>query len=94
MRDLVFFAKKGDYDDYIKYDLMAEATSWGCPFYDSLIQFTLDRRAPIFYTISDPSEHFAFSGAYHFETRRERYPNKVRENLFLEMKIECEAVGL
>lgn len=32
MRDLVFFAKKGDYDDYIKYDLMAEATSWECRF--------------------------------------------------------------
>lgn len=82
MRDLLFFDRKADYDDHLRNGVLAEVASWECPFYDNLIQFVLDNRAPIFYRISDPSEHFAFSGAYHFETMRERYPNKVREALF------------
>src|SRR4051794_40458749 len=82
MRDLVFFDRKADYDNFLCNEVLAEVGTWDCPFYDNLIQFVLDQRAPIFYRISDPSEHFAFSGAYHFETRRERYPNKTREALF------------
>jgi hypothetical protein len=82
MRDLLFFDKKADYDDFMINNVLAEVKTWESPFYDNLIQFTLDSKSPIFYTISDPSEHFAFSGAYHFETRRERYPNKTREALF------------
>lgn len=81
MRDLVFFDKKTDYEDYL-FDEIFIPEITDCTFYANLIQFIVDNRSPIFYNISDPSEHFAFSGAYHFETRRERYPNKVRENLF------------
>ena len=51
-------------------------------FYSNLIDYTIENKAPIFYTISHPSEHFAFSGAYHFETQREKYPNLARRNLF------------
>lgn len=82
MRDLTFFDKKSDYEDYIWNEVFTEPWVRETPFYRNLVDFIVDYRAPVFYTISDPSEHFAFSGAYHFETRRERYPNKAREQLF------------
>lgn len=82
MRDLAFFDKQADYIDWMTNDVLAEVKGWDSPFYNNLIDFVLHTRTPIFYTISDPSEHFAFSGAYLFETRRERYPNKTREALF------------
>jgi hypothetical protein len=82
MRDLAFFERKDFYVDYLRSHVFTENWVWECPFYANLISWVVDHRAPIFYTVSDPSEHFAFSGAYHFETRRERYPNKTREILF------------
>lgn len=82
MRDLGFFNTKAEYEDYLWNDVFVEDWVRETPFYRNLVNFIIDHRSPIFYTISDPSEHFAFSGAYHFETRRERYPNKTREILF------------
>lgn len=80
MKDIEFFQTREEY----------EASIWDNflpifkenDFYRNLIQLVIDQYTPLFYRISDPSEHFAFSGAYHWETRRERYPNKARENLF------------
>lgn len=80
MRDLTFYPTYRGYRTAVR-----ERFEWSFlrhPFYNNLINYIINTRAPIFYTISDPSEHFAFSGAYHFETKRERYPNKFRENLF------------
>lgn len=82
MRDISFFDKKSDYEDWMFNEVFSVKEITNCDFYRNLIQFIIDHRSPIFYTVSHPSEHFAFSGAYHFETRRERYPNKVRECLF------------
>lgn len=83
MRDLAFFDKRSDYQDFIFHDIFGREPSISeHPFYRNLIQFVIDKRSPIFYHISHPSEHFAFSGAYHFETIRERYPNPAREALF------------
>lgn len=80
MQDLNFFHKRTDYLDFLHNDVFVEPE---LPrFYRNLIDWVADHRAPIFYKISHPSEHFAFSGAYHFETRRERYPNATRECLF------------
>lgn len=80
MRDLKFYETVDEYREAIwkKFDTIFKPGS----FYGNLIDYIIDTRAPIFYTISHPSEHFAFSGAYHFETERERYPNIFRRNLF------------
>jgi hypothetical protein len=80
MRDLNYYPTLEEYRESIRSEF--NPIFLDNKFYSNLIDFTVYERAPIFYTISDPSEHFAFSGAYHFETRRKRYPDKIRENLF------------
>lgn len=82
MRDLEFFPDYREYKDHIRTTVFTENWVWETPFYRNLVNFVLDHRAPIFYTVSDSAEHFAFSGAYYFETRRQRYPSRTRENLF------------
>jgi hypothetical protein len=82
MRNLEFFASKGDYEHHIWSTVFTEPWVRQTPFYRNLVQYIMDWRTPIFYTVSDSSEHFAFSGAYYFETRRTRYPNRTREQLF------------
>lgn len=82
MRDLTFFNKRSDYEDFMWNEIFTEPWVNNTPFYHQLVNWVMDHRAPIFYTISNPSEHFAFSGAYHFETKREKYPNRARECLF------------
>lgn len=80
MRDLTFYETVDEYRDTVRarFNPMFLENA----FYSNLIDLVVDTRAPIFYTISHPSEHFAFSGAYQFETERERYPNAFRRNLF------------
>lgn len=80
MRDLQFYDTLAKYQQsiYNRFDPMFLDN----PFYRNLIDYTIQYKAPIFYKISHPSEHFAFSGAYHFETEREKYPNIFRRNLF------------
>lgn len=82
MRDLEFFSDVRDYEAHIWSTVFTEQWVWDTPFYFNLVNFVMDNHAPIFYTVSDQAEHFAFSGAYYFETRRTRYPNKAREQLF------------
>lgn len=82
MRDLEFFETKAEYEDHIWSSVFTEPWVRECDFYRKLITFIIDHRAPIFYTVSDKDEHFAFSGAYYFETRRQRYPDRTREQLF------------
>ncbi len=80
MRDIEFYEKREDYEESIISNFLP--IIYENDFYRNLIHLTIDHYTPIFYRISHPSEHFGFSGAYHWETRRERYPNKARENLF------------
>lgn len=80
MRDLVFYPTVEEYREAVRGRF--DPLFLNNPFYSNLIDLVVDTRAPIFYTISHPSEHFAFSGAYHFETEREKYPNVFRRNLF------------
>ena len=82
MRDIEFFDNVADYESHIWESVFTESWVYDTPFYRNLVHFILDHRTPIFYTVSDSSEHFAFSGAYYFETRRTRYPSKTREQLF------------
>jgi hypothetical protein len=82
MRDLEFFERQADYENHIWETVFTEPWVHETPFYRNLVNFIIDHRTPIFYTVSDAAEHFAFSGAYYFETRRQRYPNKTREQLF------------
>lgn len=82
MRDLEFFDRHEDYLEYLWSEVFTEPWVWESHFYYNLVHFVADHYAPLFYTQTDRSEHFAFSGAYHFETRRLRYPNKSRECLF------------
>jgi hypothetical protein len=82
MRNLEFFTEVDDYEDHIWSTIFTEDWVYNTPFYQNLVHFVLDNHAPIFYTVSDAVEHFAFSGAYFFETRRVRYPSKTREQLF------------
>lgn len=82
MRDLEFFPTHAEYEDHIWQTVFTEPWVKATPFYRNLVNFIMDHRAPIFYTVSDASEHFAFSGAYYFETRRQRYPSRTREQLF------------
>lgn len=82
MRDLEFFEDVTDYEAHIWSTVFTEPWVWDTPFYFNLVHWIMDNHAPIFYTVSDQAEHFAFSGAYFFETRRTRYPNKTREQLF------------
>lgn len=82
MRDLEFFETAEEYEDHIWQTVFTEPWVQETPFYRNLVNYVLDSHAPIFYTVSDKAEHFAFSGAYYFETRRQRYPNKAREQLF------------
>jgi hypothetical protein len=82
MRDLEFFPTVQEYENHIWETVFTEDWVRNTPFYRNLVNFVMDHHAPIFYTVSDKAEHFAFSGAYFFETRRTRYPNKTREQLF------------
>jgi hypothetical protein len=82
MRDLEFFETKAEYEDHIWSSVFTQPWVRECEFYRKLVAFIIDHRAPIFYTVSDKDEHFAFSGAYYFETRRQRYPDATREQLF------------
>ena len=82
MRDLEFFERYQDYVGHLWADVFTEDWVYDTPFYRNLVHFVADNYSPIFYTSTDRSEHFAFSGAYHFETRRQRYPNRSRECLF------------
>lgn len=82
MRDLEFFPTFAEYEDHIWNTIFTEPWVKGTPFYRNLVNYVIDHHAPIFYTVSDKAEHFAFSGAYYFETRRTRYPSKTREQLF------------
>lgn len=82
MRDLEFFETKAEYEDHIWSSVFTEPWVRENGFYRKLVTFIIDHRAPIFYTVSDKDEHFAFSGAYYFETRRQRYPDRTREQLF------------
>lgn len=82
MRDLEFFKTKREYEDHIWNNVFTEPWVRDTPFYRNLVSYIIDMRTPIFYTVSDAAEHFAFSGAYYFETRRQRYPDSNREQLF------------
>lgn len=82
MRDLEFFEDVREYEAHIWDSVFTESWVQETPFYRNLVNFVMDNHAPIFYTVSDKREHFAFSGAYYFETRRQRYPNRAREQLF------------
>lgn len=82
MRNLEFFPTHAEYEDHIWNSVFTEPWVKDTPFYRNLVNYIIDHRAPIFYTVSDPAEHFAFSGAYYFETRRQRYPDSNREQLF------------
>jgi hypothetical protein len=82
MRDLEFFDEHEAYVDHLWTDVFTESWVFDSDFYRNLVLFVADHYAPIFYTQTDRSEHFAFSGAYHFETRRVQYPNRSRECLF------------
>lgn len=82
MRDLEFFPTFKEYEDHIWSSIFTEPWVRETPFYRNLVNYVIDHHAPIFYTVSDKAEHFAFSGAYFFETRRTRYPSRTREQLF------------
>lgn len=82
MRDLEFSTDQREYEARMWETVFTEPWVAGTPFYRNLVNYVMDHRSPIFYTVSDAAEHFAFSGAYYFETRRTRYPNKTREQLF------------
>lgn len=82
MREISFFERVEDYRDFLFEEIFREPLIREHPFYRNLIGFVADERSPLFYRISDPSEHFGFSGSYHFMTRRESYSSPAHESLF------------
>jgi hypothetical protein len=69
MKNMVFYPDFRDYKQSI-FDMFCDKDLINHPFYQNLALFVCDHRSPIYYDISDHDEHFAFSGAYHFMTRR------------------------
>jgi hypothetical protein len=82
MREVSFFERVDDYRDFLYEEIFREPLIRDHPFYRNLIGFVIDERSPFFYRISDPSEHFGFSGSFHFMTRREIYTTPAQETLF------------
>lgn len=82
MRDIAFFARREDYVEYLWAERLREPLIAGAPFYRRLVDWVVDHRSPLFYEISDRDEHFAFSGAYHFETGRDYGGDVTRQSIF------------
>lgn len=84
MKNLNFYPDFKDYKESI-FNMFQDKDLAEHPFYKNLILFICDNISPTYYDISDPDEHFAFSGAYHFMTRR-MYENKegskTRQSIF------------
>ncbi len=83
MQNLSFFARHDDYVAHLFEERFREPLIRDHPFYANLIRWVADHRSPIFFDISDPSEHFAFSGAYHFESVRAYDGDITRQSIFL-----------
>lgn len=85
MRNLVWTPDFNEYREKVLAEYFDEPLITTNAFYSNLIDYVLVNRSPIFYDISEPREHFSFSGAYHFQTIR-RYldqpGSKTRQALF------------
>lgn len=81
MRDIRFFPALDDYRKFVDEQIFVEPLIRDHPFYRNLIDFVLCERAPLFYEISQRSEHFGFSGTYHFQTMRD-YADGAYQTLF------------
>lgn len=82
MRDIAFFARRSDYVEYLWHERLRDPLVQSSPFYQRLVDWVVDHRAPLFYEISDRDEHFAFSGAYHFESARTYDGDLTRQTIF------------
>ncbi len=69
MQNITFYPDFEDYKQSI-FEMFQDKDLIDHPFYHNLALFVCDHRSPVYYDISDHDEHFAFSGAYHFMTRR------------------------
>ncbi len=81
MRDIRLFERFADYEAFVREEVFADPRIPAHPYYDRLIAFVLDHRAPLFYDVSHRGEHFGFSATHHFQTLRE-YPGPTHAALF------------
>lgn len=85
MKNLEYIPDFFDYRDDVLLKRFPDERIREHPFYKNLIDYVLLNRSPIFYDISEPREHFSFSGAYHFQTIRsydDVYNPETRRSIF------------
>ena len=84
MKQIQLFRQKRQYEDYVRSEILVDPELRDHPFYRRLVQFVLDAKAPLFYSMSDETEYRNFSSYYHFILDRRNYADEtVRTMYFL-----------
>ena len=82
MKNIQLFKRKEDYEEFVFSEIFKDERIRRHPFYQNLIQFVLDAKAPVFYEQTDASEYANFSAYYNWVLRRAGYTNQTMESMY------------
>jgi hypothetical protein len=82
MKHIQLFKRKEAYEDFVFNEIFKADRIKYHPFYQNLIQFVLDAKAPVFYEQTDASEYANFSAYYNWVLRRAGYANPTMESMY------------
>jgi hypothetical protein len=82
MKNIQLFKRKDAYEEFVFHEIFKEERIKYHPFYQKLIQFVLDAKAPVFYEQTDQSEYANFSAYYSWVLRRGGYANPTMESMY------------
>jgi len=82
MKNIQLFKRKDAYEEFVFNEIFKDERIKYHPFYQNLIQFVLDAKAPVFYEQTDPSEFANFSAYYNWVLRRAGYTNPTMESMY------------
>lgn len=82
MKNIQLFKRKEVYEEFVFNEIFKEKRIKDHPFYQNLIQFVLDAKAPVFYEQTDATEYANFSAYYSWVLRRAGYTNATMESMY------------
>ena len=82
MKNIQLFKRKEAYEEFVFHEIFKDERIKYHPFYQNLIQFVLDAKAPVFYEQTDKSEYANFSAYYNWVLRRDGYSNPTMESMY------------
>ena len=82
MKNIQLFKQKAAYEEFVYSEIFKDEKIKAHPFYQNLIQFVLDAKAPVFYEQTDASEYANFSSYCNWVLRRAGYTNPTMESMY------------